>query len=267
MTTAHDSVSLAQLLGAQAGGRLPLSTALYACGEVARLVAAEHEMGRTFTALDADHIRCTRTGGVVFGGTRVHHPDPRADVQAVGAVFYRLLTGKVAPARDVVAPSHFNPGVDAELDAVILSSLAPQPADRPASLRVLEGALTAVFEELELTPNPDELSTLVTAVPRKAAVAPPPAVKAAAPKVVIARKPPTGWYADQTIDDGDEDEPTLSSATDVPSWQTQERERKWMVGITAALVTAALLWAFWPEQKPSYGDLADPAPVRISARR
>jgi hypothetical protein len=94
------------------------------------------------------------------------------------------------------------------------------------------------------------------------------AAAAPAPKVVIARRPPTGWYADQTIDEdgGDEDEPTLSTATDVPSWQTQERERKWMVGITAALVVAALLWALWPEKKQTYGSLND-GPPRITARR
>lgn len=267
MTSLTDSVSLAQVLGAQAGGRLPLSTALYACSELARLVATEHEMGRTFTGLDADHIRCTKSGGVVLGGSRVHHPDARADVQAVGAVFYRLLTGKAPAPRDVVAPSHFNPGVDAELDAVVLAALAPNPAQRPASLRVLESALTAVFEELELSPSPDELAALVKATPRRAPVTPPPApVVVAKQKPVIQRSPPSGWYADQTIDDGeDEDEPTLSAASEVPSWQAQERERKWMVGITAALVVAALLWALWPAPKQNRAALDD-TPARISAR-
>lgn len=252
----HDSVTLAQLLATQAGGRLPLSTALYACSEVARLVAAEHELGRTVTGLDADHIRCTRVGGVVLAGARVHHPDVKADVLAAGALFYRLLTGKSPAARDVVAPSHFNPGVDSELDAVILSALAPSSAQRPASLRVLESALAAVFEELELTPSADELADVVSKVPRAAAPAP------RSKPIIVARAPPAGWYADTVDDDGGE-----STAIEVPSWQTQERERKWMVGISAAMVMVALLWALWPAPRASRAALDDTPPARVSARR
>ena len=259
-SSSNDAVALSQILAAQAGGRLALSSALYACGEVARLVAAEHELGRTVTGLDVDHIRCTKSGGVVLGGARVHHPDVRADIQAVGAIFYRLLTGRVPAARDVVAPSHFNPGVDSELDAVILSSLSPDSSQRPASLRVLEGALAAVFEELELTPSGDELGKLVAGLPRVA----PRAIAAPRP-ILVSRAPPAGWYATQTIDEDDEE--VLSTSEQVPSWQVQERERKWMVGISAALVAVALLWALWPAPKMGRASLDDTPPARVTARR
>lgn len=266
-TTNTDSLSLSSVLAAQNGGRLPLSTALYACSELARLVATEHEMNRTVTGLDADHIRCTRSGGVVLTGTRVHHPDLKADVHAVGAVFYRLLTGKTPAARDVVAPSHFNPGVDSELDAVILAALARDTSQRPASLRVLEAALAAVFEELELTPSGDELAAMVKRMPRQIA-APPPLVSKQKPVFVAPlHAPPKGWYAVQTIDeDGDEEEPIVSTATEVPSWRTQEQERKWMVA-TAAVVLVALLWVLWPSSKPGQASRAEPSATTRTARR
>lgn len=259
-SSSNDAVALSQVLAAQAGGRLPLSIALYACGEVARLVAAEHELGRTVTGLDADHIRCTKSGGVVLGGARVHHPDVRSDIQAVGAIFYRLLTGRAPAARDVVAPSHFNPGVDAELDAVILSSLALDSSQRPASLRVLEAALAAIFEELELTPSGDELGKMVEGLPRRAPVKAP-----VARPILVSRAPPAGWYATEQIDEDDEE--VRSTSEQIPSWQVQERERKWMVGISAALVAVALLWALWPAPKLSRASMDDTPPARVTARR
>lgn len=265
--TPNDSVALSQLLSIQAGGRFPLATALYACNEVARLVAVEHEMSRTVTGIDVDHIRCTRSGGVVLGGARVHQLDTRADVHAVGVLFYRLLTGKAPASRDVVAPSHFNPGVDSDLDAVILAALASDSAQRPASVRVLESALAAIFEELELTPTPDELATAVKNVPpaHRAASTPVAAAPIIVPKPIIiarpgAHRPPAGWYAP----DEDDDEDTV---TDAPTWQTQERERNWMVGITAALVAVALLWALWPAPKMNRASLGETAPARVTARR
>jgi hypothetical protein len=250
-SSSNDAVALSQVLAAQAGGRLPLSSALYACGEVARLVASEHELGRTVTGLDADHIRCTRSGGLVLGGARVHTPDVRSDVQAVGAIFYRLLTGKAPAAGEVFAPSHFNPGVDSELDAVILSALAPDPSQRPASVRVLETALAAVFEELEVTPSGDELASVVAGLPRR--------------PIIVSRPPPAGWYAAEASDEDEEE--GLSTAEQIPSWQVQERERKWMVGISAALVAVALLWALWPAPKMSRASQDDTPRARVTARR
>ncbi|MBS1153013.1 MAG: hypothetical protein H6Q89_4711, partial [Myxococcaceae bacterium] len=185
------------------------------------------------------------------------------------------LTGKVPAARDVVAPSHLNPGVDAELDAVILAALSPNSSQRPASVRVLESALTAVFEELELTPAPEELAEVVRKVPRRpAAVAPVAAAKvpkAAAPvarPILVTRAPPAGWYAVETIDEDLEgDEEFETSATQIPSWQTQERERRLMVGISAAMVVVALLWALWPAPKPSRATWDDTPVARVTARR
>ncbi len=268
----NDSVALSQIL---AGSRLPLSAALYACGEVARLVAAEHDLGRSVTGLDADHIHCTGKGALVLGGTRVDRADLKADVRAVGALFYRLLTGKSPAAKDVVAPSHFNPGVDSELDAVILAALAHDASQRPASLRVLEEGIAAVFEELELEPSAQELADVVAKVPRKAVAvvkaAPPPAVKRVplpvkrVPPPVIKRAPPTGWYASESTDEDDE---VQSTSNEVPTWQVQARERNLKVGVSAAMVLVALLWALWPAPKASRSSFDDDAPrAKVTSRR
>ncbi len=78
---------------------------------------------------------------------RGKHVDERADVWALGALFYELLTRanpfdaetpegslfkiETAP---VPAPSEFEPELPAEVDEVLLTALAPDPDDRYASV-------------------------------------------------------------------------------------------------------------------------------------
>ncbi len=49
--------------------------------------------------------------------------DVRADVHAIGAMTYQMLTSRT-PARAVVAPSKMRPGVDRQVGRVVLRALA-----------------------------------------------------------------------------------------------------------------------------------------------
>jgi serine/threonine-protein kinase len=85
-----------------------------------------------------------------------HEPDRRADIYALGAVGYFLLTGRppfggrtvmqvvIAHARDAVEPpSSHRPDVPADLEDVLLRCLAKDPGERQASAEALEAALAA----------------------------------------------------------------------------------------------------------------------------
>lgn len=88
--------------------------------------------------------------------TGVSRPDARADLYALGAVGYFLLTGgppfagptalavMVAAARDPVEPpSRRRPDLPADLERVILRCLAKEPAARPRDAEALERDLAA----------------------------------------------------------------------------------------------------------------------------
>jgi serine/threonine-protein kinase len=85
-----------------------------------------------------------------------HEPDQRADIYALGAVGYYLVTGRppfpgqsviqvvIAHARDAVEPpSRHNPEAPADLEAVLLRCLEKEPARRYATAAELDEALAA----------------------------------------------------------------------------------------------------------------------------
>jgi serine/threonine protein kinase len=85
------------------------------------------------------------------------HVDQRADLYALGAVLYELLTGRpphVAGSLNAVAarvlndpitrPSRLNPAVWLELDAVVMRALARNPADRYANAASMRDALQRI---------------------------------------------------------------------------------------------------------------------------
>ena len=82
--------------------------------------------------------------------------DARSDIYSLGGVAYYLLTGRppfegdtvwrvmVAHAKEpVTPPTHFNPSIPADLEAVVMRCLSKEPDDRYASPRELAEALTA----------------------------------------------------------------------------------------------------------------------------
>ncbi|WP_053234248.1 serine/threonine-protein kinase [Sandaracinus amylolyticus] len=131
----------------------------------------------------------TRTG-VVLGTPAYMAPeqargsssaDPRSDVYAVGAVLYRMLTGRMpyegadpgaTLARLLIEPPprprSIAPDVPVALEVVIQRAMARDPAERPASALELEAALAALatLEDAPLAsvgtmrPERDDPSTL-----------------------------------------------------------------------------------------------------------
>ncbi|HRE91277.1 MAG TPA: serine/threonine-protein kinase, partial [Myxococcota bacterium] len=85
--------------------------------------------------------------------------DPRSDLYAVGILLYHLLTGDTPFRGDTpmdtmllqvngvpVPPRQLEPSISRELEAVILSSLAKDPDERPESARAMRAALLALPE-------------------------------------------------------------------------------------------------------------------------
>jgi serine/threonine protein kinase len=68
-------------------------------------------------------------------------PDARADVFAIGALLFVLLTGKMPSMGKPVTLSQDIPGLPPEVDAVLTKALAADPSDRYADLFEMSAAL------------------------------------------------------------------------------------------------------------------------------
>ncbi|MFF3563095.1 Stk1 family PASTA domain-containing Ser/Thr kinase [Streptomyces sp. NPDC002574] len=127
-------------------------------GDDGRVKVADFGLVR---AVDA-HTTTTSTTGVVLGTVSYMAPeqiesgttDPRSDVYACGVLLYEMLTGGKPRAggtpmqviyqhlnEDIPAPSATVPGLAAQLDALVASAAAREPALRPADAVELLGRL------------------------------------------------------------------------------------------------------------------------------
>jgi serine/threonine-protein kinase len=144
----HRDIKPANIFAAERGGQFDVAK-LLDFGLVMRSVAdADLGVSSEGTVAGTPHYMAHELA------TATGAPDRRADLYAVGAVAYFLLTGRppftgptalavlVAHARDpVVPPSKIRPDVPADLERVILRCLAKDPAERYQGADELEQAL------------------------------------------------------------------------------------------------------------------------------
>ncbi|MCB0020081.1 MAG: FHA domain-containing protein, partial [Anaerolineales bacterium] len=73
----------------------------------------------------------------------------QADILACGQLLYQLVTGQPAASEgSIVAPAELKPGMPVDVEEIILDALAPDPADRPASMAALAALLREVADTL-----------------------------------------------------------------------------------------------------------------------
>jgi serine/threonine protein kinase len=94
--------------------------------------------------------------------------DARADVHALAAVAYQMLTGTLARDRSIaelanaslpVAPSRLNPALPPEVDEVLLRSLDPSPDARYSSMSAFTNAFRAALPTATEAPGAGSPST------------------------------------------------------------------------------------------------------------
>jgi diguanylate cyclase (GGDEF)-like protein len=171
------------LRGRLAEATIELRDALVIVGQLLRALAAAHDKGIVHRDLKPENLFCTNDGnikvldfglakvmgplvggqatdpGVVLGTVgylapeqaRAQAVDARADLFAVGAILYELAAGRPAfrgasPVETLNAIIHDEPPAitPPELDAIVRSALAKDPARRVASARELEAQLGAL---------------------------------------------------------------------------------------------------------------------------
>lgn len=250
---------------------LPLTEALQISLQVVRLVAETHDRGQVVGVLDAAHLICNSGGHLTVSGRggnpiapelkRGEMPDRLTDVYALGALMYRLLTGRrVEPSRVIQPPSHFNPAVDSGLDELVLCALDEDPSERPYSARDLEQRLLGVYDDLGLEDSRTEATKLIASAKK------PPRLPVSDAAPASAKRPayvpaPRVVDPDGTVDGDDDDD-----------WQPQldrnPLEKKWLLGTVVVLALFLAAFLAWPaeknEQAPAAADDVAPAKVMKS---
>ncbi|MEV0520867.1 protein kinase [Nonomuraea sp. NPDC050405] len=195
--------SLREELGSR--GPLPIAEACDLVGQAAAGLDAAHRAGVVHGQVDPDAFRRAGSGvlkvvgfglaGLAAPGTRYTAPEqaagrpaePASDLYALGCVCYELLSGRPAfedapgpggaaeeGRAEPAPPSRHRPEVPAELDRLVLSLLAADPASRPSGGESVRRALAAIARPRPQTAPPPVTGAMAppTAPPRATGASP-----------------------------------------------------------------------------------------------
>jgi hypothetical protein len=185
--------------------------------------------------------------------------DVRADVHAIGAVAYQMLTSRPPDSTALTEPSKLRPGISRRVDRIVLRALAPERDRRWPSAAALADALDAVIAAPVQRRNPvlqaagrltGAVVALVCLVLLGAAVPAPGWVRLTDAAGVLSVAVPPGW-AGQLKDAGWDPasiglaagpQPGLSVAPDLTAWSAEDAEEPGVfVGLTRDEVGTAAL--------------------------
>ncbi len=122
---------------------LPLRDGIGVMRELARVLAAVHRRGLTHGAIDPEYVWIEGDQVRISGTGLVSNGTARDDLDQLAQLVWLMFTG--APAGMPPGPlSRRRRGVPAELDQLLMSMLAADPADRPARAETILGALDAL---------------------------------------------------------------------------------------------------------------------------
>ncbi len=266
-------IHLEALMREEALGRLPLLAAVSVGEALVRWAMAEQLAGRAVGHVNLAGITVNAAGGLSVTRsdeeplapelTVGEAPDTLCDIYWWGTTLYQLLTGQqpddVQPAR----PSSLNPAVDGALDALILSSLAHDAAQRPYSWQAVHAELLGFFELIESPPSLEELTAHAQTLPGVPAMH---AVPVAPPSEKAAARPVRYLGDDDTLD-----EDNFQFSSEFAAWRHHNPALHWakatlsdMRGqVGAAVVGMVLLaWVLWPSApKPR------PEPSTVATQR
>jgi len=140
-----DAVANAHAAGFVHGGLSPDSIVITAKGH-AKIPAFELAARAGFEQ-DADGVRLRDYDSPEEAGGQAS--DERSDVYSVGAVLFEMLTTRRPLHKGSAAASASNPKVPAEVDALVLKAVAPNPASRFQTAAVLAAELRGLAALLD----------------------------------------------------------------------------------------------------------------------
>jgi serine/threonine-protein kinase len=133
---------------------LGIARAIRITHDIASGLAHAHLQGIVHGGLTASNVILLRSGAAKITDFRGDPVDHRDDIFALGALFYEMLTHR-PPGEKPAPPSEVNPHLPRALDAIVMSMLAKDPADRMAGVPILLNELQR-FEEASAPPERPE---------------------------------------------------------------------------------------------------------------